>query len=98
MCSNDLTAIGVIREAYEYGISVPQELSVVGFDDVKLAQFITPPLTTIRMSQSDLARLAFKALLTDVEREVPSEHGTEYALDTDLVLRKSTALARNGKS
>jgi DNA-binding LacI/PurR family transcriptional regulator len=97
MCSNDLTAIGVIREAYEYGISVPQELSVVGFDDVKLAQFITPPLTTIRMSQSDLARLAFKALLTDVEREVPSEHGTEYALDTDLVLRKSTALARNGK-
>jgi len=99
MCSNDLTAIGVIREAYEYGIPVPQSLSVVGFDDVRLAQFITPPLTTIRMSQSELARLAFKALITEVERESPSEHGTEYLLDTDLVLRKSTALARSaGKS
>ncbi|MBO0911925.1 MAG: LacI family DNA-binding transcriptional regulator [Acidobacteria bacterium] len=94
MCSNDLTAIGVIREAYEYGIPVPQSLSVIGFDDVRLAQFITPPLTTVRMSQAELARLAFKALITEVEREMPSEHGTEYILDTDLVLRKSTALAR----
>jgi LacI family transcriptional regulator len=99
MCSNDLTAIGVIREAYEYGIPVPQSLSVIGFDDVKLSQFITPPLTTVRMSQSELARLAFKALITEVEREMPSERGTEYILDTDLVLRKSTALARPaGKS
>ena len=93
MCSNDLTAIGVMREAYEYGIPIPQQLSVVGFDDVRMAQFMTPPLTTIQMSQTELARLAFKALLTEVERESPAEHGTEYALDTDLVLRKSTALA-----
>ncbi|HKW17819.1 MAG TPA: LacI family DNA-binding transcriptional regulator [Terriglobales bacterium] len=98
MCSNDLTAIGVIREAYDYGIMVPQELSVIGFDDVRLAQFITPPLTTIRMSQSELARLAFRALLTDVERNAPLEYGTEYTLDTDLVLRKSTALAQPAKS
>ena len=93
MCSNDLTAIGVMREAYEYGIPIPQQLSVVGFDDVRMAQFMTPPLTTIQMSQTELARLAFKALLTEVERESPAEHGTEYLLDTDLVLRKSTALA-----
>jgi len=96
MCSNDLTAIGVIRQAYEYGVSVPQGLSVIGFDDVRLAQFITPPLTTIRMSQSELARLAFKALLADVEREAPAESGTEYVLETHLALRKSTALARSG--
>jgi LacI family transcriptional regulator, galactose operon repressor len=93
MCSNDLTAIGVMREAYEYGIPIPQQISVVGFDDVRMAQFMTPPLTTIQMSQTELARLAFKALLTEVERESPAEHGTEYELDTDLVLRKSTALA-----
>jgi DNA-binding LacI/PurR family transcriptional regulator len=60
---------------------------------VRLAQFIIPPLTTIRMSQTDLARLAFKALLTEVEREKPVTDGTEYVLETDLVLRKSTALA-----
>ena len=93
MCSNDLTAIGVMREAYEYGIPIPQELSVIGFDDVRMAQFMIPPLTTIQMSQTELARLAFKALLTEVERESPAERGTEYLLETDLVVRKSTAMA-----
>jgi len=94
MCSNDMTAIGVIREAYERGVSVPQELSVVGFDDIRLSRFFIPPLTTIQMSQVEIARLAFKALVTEVERETPSAKGTEYVLNTDLVLRKSTALAR----
>ena len=93
MCSNDMTAIGVIREAYERGVSVPQELSVVGFDDIRLSRFFIPPLTTIQMSQVEIARLAFKALVTEVERETPSAKGTEYVLNTDLVLRKSTALA-----
>jgi LacI family transcriptional regulator, galactose operon repressor len=94
MCSNDMTAIGVIREAYERGVSVPQELSVVGFDDIRLSRFFIPPLTTIQMSQVEIARLAFKALVTEVERETPSSKGTEYVLNTDLVLRKSTALAQ----
>lgn len=93
MCSNDLTAIGVMREAFDYGIAIPQELSVVGFDDVRLAQFIIPPLTTVQMSQTELAKLAFKALLKEVERDIPAPNGTEYTLNTDLVLRKSTALA-----
>jgi LacI family transcriptional regulator, galactose operon repressor len=93
MCSNDMTAIGVMREAYERGISVPQELSVIGFDDVRLSRFFIPPLTTIQMSQVEIARLAFKALLAEVERETPAPKGTEYVLKTDLVLRKSTALA-----
>src|SRR5437667_6332901 len=55
MCSNDMTAIGVMREAYDCGIAIPQELSVVGFDDVRLAQFMTPPLTTVQMSQTEVA-------------------------------------------
>jgi LacI family transcriptional regulator len=98
MCSNDMTAIGVMREAYECGVAVPQELSVVGFDDVRMAQFIIPPLTSIQMSQTELARLAFKALLTDVERQTPAATGTEYVLPTDLVLRKSTTLAANNQN
>jgi len=94
MCSNDMTAIGVMREAYERGISVPHELSVIGFDDVRLARFVIPPLTTIQMSQTEFGRLAFKALMTEVERETPSPNGTEYLLSTDLVLRHSTALSQ----
>jgi DNA-binding LacI/PurR family transcriptional regulator len=50
------------------------------------------------MSQTELAKLAFKALLTEVNRDSPSANGTEYTLETDLVLRKSTALASKSKS
>ena len=51
-----------------------------------------PPLTTVQMSQPELARLAFHALLAEVERETPSPNGTDYVLKTNLVLRESTAL------
>jgi LacI family transcriptional regulator len=93
LCSNDMTAIGVMREAFELGIKVPQELSVVGFDDIHMAEFLTPPLTTVQMSQSELARLAFEALLKEVKRETPAPEGTEYVLKTLLVLRSSTTFS-----
>jgi LacI family transcriptional regulator, galactose operon repressor len=93
LCSNDMTALGVMHKCHEEKISIPGELSVVGYDDIRLAQFVLPPLTTVQMSQTELARLAFQALLKDVREENPSAHGTEYALKTNLVLRDSTALA-----
>lgn len=93
LCSNDVTAIGVIRQAYEYGITIPHDLSVIGFDDIHLAQFMTPPLTTVRMSQSGLAQMAFQSLLKEVEQKKPSPGGNQYSLTTTLVLRNSTAIA-----
>jgi len=93
VCSNDMTAIGVMRQSYEEKISIPRDLSVIGFDDIRLAQFILPPLTTVQMSQSELARLAFHALLSEVQRRTPAPHGTEYTLETKLILRESTAMA-----
>lgn len=95
VCSNDMTALGVMHKCYEEGLRIPKDLSLVGFDDIRLAQFVLPPLTTVRMSQSELARIAFHALLTELERETPSEHGTEYLLETSLIIRDSTALAPN---
>ena len=92
ICSNDMTAIGVMRKSHEAHIAIPQDLSVIGFDDIRLAQFMIPPLTTIQMSQAELARLAFDALMADVERESPAPNGTEYVLKTNLVLRQSTRL------
>jgi LacI family transcriptional regulator len=91
LCSNDMTAIGVMRHAYELGISVPGELSVIGFDDTRLAEFMTPPLTTVQMSQRELAKLAFDALMKLVDEELPAREGAEYVLKTQLVLRQSTA-------
>jgi len=95
MCSNDMTAIGVLREAYECGIGIPRELSVVGFDDIRLAQFTTPPLSTVQMSQVELAKLAFRALVHETESRSVSPT-SEYVLPTRLVLRNSTALAAAG--
>jgi LacI family transcriptional regulator len=93
LCSNDMTAIGVMRQAFDLGIAVPQQLSVVGFDDTRLAEFMIPPLTTVQMSQKEVARLAFDALFAEVKRETPSPNGTEYQLKTHLILRKSTTFS-----
>jgi LacI family transcriptional regulator len=95
MCSNDMTAIGVMRQAFDLGIGVPQELSVIGFDDTRLADFMIPPLTTIQMSQAELATLAFNALLKEVKRDAPAPNGTEFVLKTQLILRSSTTFPPN---
>lgn len=93
-CSNDMTAIGVMRGACEMAIAVPQELSVVGFDDIPFAGFITPPLTTVRVPQAELARVAFRALIRELDRtECETNKPRKHVLNTNLVLRRSTALA-----
>jgi LacI family transcriptional regulator len=92
LCSNDMTAIGVIREAYDLNIKIPSDLSLIGFDDIRLAQFTTPPLTTVQMSQTELAKLAFQALMNSVAEGSPAQTN-EYKLVTNLILRRSTALA-----
>jgi LacI family transcriptional regulator, galactose operon repressor len=93
LCSNDMTAIGVMRQAYELNLAIPDDLSVIGFDDIRFAQYMTPPLTTVQMSQVELAKIAFDALMADVQREVPPTRRNEFSLTTSLVLRRSTALA-----
>jgi LacI family transcriptional regulator len=92
LCSNDMTAIGVLRKCNGEKIVVPRDLSVIGFDNIHLSRYILPSLTTIDMSQSELGRLAFQALLHDVQSEPPNPKGTEYVLRTSLVLRDSTAM------
>jgi LacI family transcriptional regulator len=97
LCSNDMTAIGVMREAYELRIEVPRDLSIIGFDDIRMADFMVPPLTTIQMSQTELATLAFQALLKETKRETPDPQGTEYPLATRLILRRSTTFPPGDK-
>jgi len=97
LCSNDMTAIGVMREAYERKIKIPDELSVVGFDDIHLTEFTIPPLTTVQMSQHELAKIAFRALLNEVE-DPTAKKPHKYELITNLVLRRLTALAPGGSA
>src|SRR5215472_1269453 len=88
LCSNDMTAIGVLRAAYMGGLRVPQDLSVVGLDDIDFAEFTLPPLTTIRLSRADLARAAFDALRAQTEASPKMQR--EFLVSTSLVVRGST--------
>jgi LacI family transcriptional regulator len=89
MCSNDLTAIGVMHEAFNRGISIPKDLSIIGFDNISLAEFTIPPLTSVQIPQALLAEHAFHALRSSVENR-PSKR---FEILTNLVSRKSTSFA-----
>ena len=92
MCSNDVTAIGVLHEAYRAGLRVPDDLSVIGFDNIHLTQMTIPPLTTIQMSCFELAKAAVLALKAHVEGTPAPKR--EYPIETRLVVRESTGFPR----
>jgi LacI family transcriptional regulator len=94
LCSNDMTAIGVLHALYATTHRVPEEISVVGFDDIHLAQFMLPPLTTVQMSCRDLAAAAVEALRAGIERDHPKVEKKEWPIPTRLVVRQSTAFPR----
>ncbi|WP_050470363.1 LacI family DNA-binding transcriptional regulator [Herbaspirillum chlorophenolicum] len=88
-CCNDLMAIGVLRAAGELGIAVPGALSVVGFDDIELAQFVHPPLTTVAQNTRQLGNLTAQCLLeriADPKRPIRRE-----TVAPQLQIRGSTA-------
>jgi DNA-binding LacI/PurR family transcriptional regulator len=91
VCSNDMTAIGVLRAAYAEGLRVPQDLSVIGLDDIAFAEYTLPPLTTIRLSRTDLAHAAFEALRQQAEDPSNPKMQREFLVSTSLVIRASTA-------
>lgn len=94
LCSNDMTAIGALHTLYKTTHRVPQDISVVGFDDVHLVQFMLPPLTTVQMSCKDLATAAIDALRAGIERDHPKASKKEWHIPTRLIVRQSTALPR----
>ena len=94
VCSNDMTAIGALHALERTTHSVPKEISVVGFDDIHLAQFMLPPLTTVRMSCKNLAAAAVEALRAGIEVEHPKAALKEWAIPTHLVVRQSSTYPR----
>ncbi len=93
LSSNDLTAIGVMRKAFELSVNIPKDLSVVGFGDIPSAQCMTPPLTTVQMPQNQIAGIAFGALLDLAEPAFRGDARAVQAIVPNLVLRSSTTLA-----
>jgi LacI family transcriptional regulator len=86
---NDLAAIGAIRALREHGISVPEDVSVIGFDDLEYAAYHSPSLTTIRQPLHKMGNMAARILLGRIRGE--AEFEKEVAILPELVIRESTA-------
>jgi LacI family transcriptional regulator len=91
-CGNDLIAMGAMSALEESGVRVPDDVSVIGIDDIVFAFLARPPLTTISVPREQLGVKAFEAL--DRMLKLKRRKGSNYTLETDLVIRKSTAPAR----
>lgn len=85
--ASDLMAHGAYRAIQEEGLSIPEDISVISFDDIEMSQYVNPPLTTIRVYKEDMGRLAVKTLLQRMEGSVRFPLITY--LPTELVVRKS---------
>ncbi|WP_281965595.1 LacI family DNA-binding transcriptional regulator [Serinicoccus marinus] len=91
ICGSDVMALGVFRAAAALGKRVPEDLSVVGGDDVPFMTFVDPPLTTVRMDVMGMAEAAVTAVLEEIAGEPVDRR--EYLFDPELILRESTGPA-----
>jgi DNA-binding LacI/PurR family transcriptional regulator len=96
--SNDLTAIGAMGAIGEFGLRVPRDISVIGFDDIQLSAYTMPPLTTVGLPRAEIANAAFRALLNaqSPNGKKPA-NGASHPITPELILRKSTAPAHTNK-
>jgi DNA-binding LacI/PurR family transcriptional regulator len=92
-CGSDLIAMGAMSALEEAGVRVPEDVSIVGIDNIAFTTLARPPLTTINVPREKLGQTAFQALEKMIR--LKRHNGAEYTLDTELVIRRSTAAARN---
>jgi len=89
VAANDLAAIGAISALKGLGIRVPERMSIAGFDDIRMAALVDPPLTTIAQPTYRMGQAAFEAILEQLES--PNSRGRVINFETSLVVRRSTA-------
>ena len=93
MCANDAMAIAMIRQAVQRGLNVPDDLSIIGFDDIPVASQISPSLTTMAAPIDQITELACNMLISLINGEKPeSKH---IALTAQLVIRDSCASVKD---
>jgi DNA-binding LacI/PurR family transcriptional regulator len=91
VCVNDIMAVGALRELRERGLRVPQDVSVTGFDNVKLSEFCYPALTTVHIPRDRIGHLICESVLAKSENTAVADH--EMVIDPEFVLRDSTGPA-----
>jgi DNA-binding LacI/PurR family transcriptional regulator len=90
LCSNDMTAIGALHAVSGRRLRVPKDISIVGFDDIHMAQFTVPPLTSVRLPSNSIARTALDTLIPIIEGR---EAARQETVPTQLIVRQSTSYA-----
>jgi DNA-binding LacI/PurR family transcriptional regulator len=95
MAFNDMSAIGAIRALQDCGLRVPQDISVMGFDDIKAAEFNNPRLTTIRQPLSTMGRIAAQSVLNRLNASEPFRD--QIVVEPELVIRESTQAAQKNR-
>jgi DNA-binding LacI/PurR family transcriptional regulator len=88
--ANDDMAVGLIRALLEAGLRVPQDVSVIGFDDIPVSAYVTPPLTTVRQPFDAVAREGLRLLVQAIEKP-DAEPAPASDPPVELVVRASTA-------
>lgn len=96
ICGHDLAAIGVMQAMTEAGLRVPQDISVVGSDDLPFARYTSPALTTVKIPRDQLGKLAMEALLKILRTK--RRLGEEYVIETRLTVRQSSGPAKTSAS
>jgi DNA-binding LacI/PurR family transcriptional regulator len=92
---SDLQAIGVIEAARECGLRVPDDLSIVGFDDLPISTWTSPPLTTVRQPLTEMAMMGVELIIALAGNEPVASSRLEVA--TSLIVRESTAPPRENR-
>jgi LacI family transcriptional regulator len=88
---DDMMAIGALGAVADMGRVVPENLSIVGFDDIKVSAFVRPALTTVRQPIEELGRKAVELLLTMIASETPCDPCSQLVLEPELIIRDSCA-------
>jgi DNA-binding LacI/PurR family transcriptional regulator len=86
--ASDVVAAGAVSAIHEKGLRIPEDIAIVGFDDVPLARYMTPPLSTVHIPIRSMAQLAFSMIMQLINRQPPDEK--HIFLDTQLIIRKSS--------
>lgn len=93
--ASDMVAMGALRTIRQWALRVPEDIAVVGFDDITAARFITPALTTVQVPTFGLGWAAAELLIRIIEQDNP--HEVHVLLDTELVVRESSGVAITGE-
>jgi LacI family transcriptional regulator len=94
-CANDLLALGVLQSLYAEGVSVPGEMSIVGYDDIELASAAAVPLTSVHQPSVEMGQIAAELLIeeTGTEAERQRHRHRRVVLEPELIIRESTAFS-----